>query len=85
MGCYATREPDTVAKLPGVTQVITDKARLADSLRPLGVQRLPRGIRRFDGHQRAFVKVQDGCVLNCTLLHHSQRQARTAQPARRGD
>jgi threonylcarbamoyladenosine tRNA methylthiotransferase MtaB len=66
MGCYATREPESVARLPGVTQVITDKARLADSLKPLGVLRLPRGIRRFDGHQRAFVKVQDGCVLNCT-------------------
>src|SRR5205823_10619572 len=27
---------------------------------------MPSGIRRFDGHQRAFVKVQDGCMLNCT-------------------
>src|SRR5262249_20427367 len=31
-----------------------------------GVVHWPRGIRRFDGHQRAFVKVQDGCLLNCT-------------------
>src|SRR5262249_22924925 len=22
---------------------------------------------RFDGHQRAFVKVQDGCLLNCSF------------------
>src|SRR6516162_11298415 len=28
MGCYATRDPDAVGRLPGVTRVITDKARL---------------------------------------------------------
>src|SRR5438874_12790685 len=60
MGCYATRAPDEVARLPGVAQVITDKARLAEELAPFGVRDLPRGIARFDGHQRAFVKVQDG-------------------------
>src|SRR5579862_6661708 len=26
MGCYATREPDSVRQLPGVTRVITDKS-----------------------------------------------------------
>ena len=66
MGCYATRVPDTVAKLPGVVRVITDKAKLADELRDFGVTTLPAGITRFDDHQRAFVKVQDGCILNCT-------------------
>src|SRR5436190_20377724 len=67
MGCYATRDPDAVGRLPGVTRVVTDKERLAEELRPFGVRRLPRGIRRFDGHQRAFVKVQDGCLLSCTF------------------
>ncbi len=66
MGCYATRAPETVARLPGVTHLITDKERLAEELGPYGVSHWPRGIRRFDGHQRAFVKVQDGCLLNCT-------------------
>jgi threonylcarbamoyladenosine tRNA methylthiotransferase MtaB len=66
MGCYATREPETVARLPGVTKVITDKERLAEELREFGVMEMPAGIRRFDGHQRAFVKVQDGCLLNCS-------------------
>src|SRR5215475_11837394 len=28
MGCYATRDPDAVGSLPGVTRVITDKQRL---------------------------------------------------------
>jgi threonylcarbamoyladenosine tRNA methylthiotransferase MtaB len=67
MGCYATRDPQEVSRLPGVSRVIVDKTRLADELRPLGVERLPLGISRFDGHQRAFVKVQDGCVLNCSF------------------
>ncbi|MSQ94806.1 MAG: tRNA (N(6)-L-threonylcarbamoyladenosine(37)-C(2))-methylthiotransferase MtaB [Gemmataceae bacterium] len=66
MGCYATRDPGAVAKLPGVVRVITDKAKLADELRDFGVETLPSGITRFDDHQRAFVKVQDGCLLNCT-------------------
>jgi threonylcarbamoyladenosine tRNA methylthiotransferase MtaB len=67
MGCYATRDPGTVARLPGVALVVTDKTRLAEELRPFGVVSMPAGIRRFDGHQRAFVKVQDGCLLNCTF------------------
>ena len=66
MGCYATRDPETVSRLPGVVKVITDKARLAEELRPFGVTRSPAGISRFDGHRRAFVKVQDGCLLNCS-------------------
>lgn len=67
MGCYATRDPQAVAQLPGVVRVITDKAKLADELRDFGVTTLPTGITRFDDHQRAFVKVQDGCLLNCTF------------------
>jgi threonylcarbamoyladenosine tRNA methylthiotransferase MtaB len=66
MGCYATRDPNAVAKLPGVVRVVTDKSKLADELHPFGVTTMPAGITRFDDHQRAFVKVQDGCLLNCT-------------------
>lgn len=66
MGCYATRAPETVARLPGVTKVITDKARVLDELAEFGVTARPLGISRFDDHQRAFVKVQDGCLLNCS-------------------
>jgi threonylcarbamoyladenosine tRNA methylthiotransferase MtaB len=65
-GCYAARDPDAVGRLPGVRKVIPDKSRLLTELGEFGVIRLPSGIRRFDGHQRVFVKVQDGCVLNCT-------------------
>jgi threonylcarbamoyladenosine tRNA methylthiotransferase MtaB len=66
MGCFATRDPDAVARLPGVTRVITDKQRLAEELAEFGVVQMVSGITRFDGHQRAFVKVQDGCLLNCS-------------------
>jgi threonylcarbamoyladenosine tRNA methylthiotransferase MtaB len=67
MGCYATRDPEAVARLPGVRKVIVDKYRLVEELRDFGVARPAPGISRFDGHQRAFVKVQDGCLLNCTF------------------
>ncbi len=66
MGCYATRDPDAVGKLPGVTKVIADKEKLLEELEPFGVTIPIDGISRFDGHQRAFVKVQDGCLLNCS-------------------
>jgi threonylcarbamoyladenosine tRNA methylthiotransferase MtaB len=66
MGCYATRDPDAVGRLPGVTKVITDKQRLVEELAPLGITVPVDGISRFDDHQRAFVKVQDGCLLNCS-------------------
>src|SRR5262249_62347377 len=38
MGCYATRDPQTVGRLPGVTRVITDKNNLPDELRDFGVE-----------------------------------------------
>ncbi|MGH7169553.1 MAG: tRNA (N(6)-L-threonylcarbamoyladenosine(37)-C(2))-methylthiotransferase MtaB, partial [Gemmataceae bacterium] len=66
MGCYATRDPDAVARLPGVVKVITDKTRIVAELEPFGVVQAIAGITRFDDHQRAFVKVQDGCLLNCS-------------------
>ncbi len=66
MGCYATRDPIAVGNLPGVTKVITDKDRLIEEFAPFGVTVKPDGISRFDDHQRAFVKVQDGCLLNCS-------------------
>lgn len=66
MGCYATRDPRTVSELPGVFEVVRDKRELPDVLERLGMVDMPAGISQFDGHQRAFVKVQDGCILKCT-------------------
>src|SRR5713101_3543744 len=50
MGCYATRAPDDVRRLPGVSHVITDKDRLVAELAPYGVEGPIAGISRFDGH-----------------------------------
>ncbi len=72
MGCYATREPAAVAALPSVAEVVTDKRELPDLLARHGVVDLPDGISDFADHQRAFVKVQDGCLLRCSfciILH----------------
>ena len=80
MGCYATREPEAIVDLPGVVAVVTDKRELPDLLARPGVLHigghtaeslLPggwdgRGIDRFESRQRAYVKVQDGCILRCT-------------------
>lgn len=67
MGCYATREPAAVAALPGVAEIVTDKRELPDLLARHGVVDLPDGISDFADHQRAFVKVQDGCLLRCSF------------------
>jgi threonylcarbamoyladenosine tRNA methylthiotransferase MtaB len=83
MGCYASRAPGAVRRLPGVTHVVTDKDRLLEELAPFGVTVQPSGISRFDGHQRAFVKVQDGCLLNCSycIIPTVRPRVRSRPPA----
>ena len=66
MGCYATRDPKSVAELPSVFEVVTDKRELPDVLDRQGVYDMPDGISYFEGRKRAYVKVQDGCLLRCT-------------------
>jgi threonylcarbamoyladenosine tRNA methylthiotransferase MtaB len=66
MGCYATRAPGEVAALPGVAEVLADKRELPDFLGRFGVRDVPTGISGFRGHARAWVKVQDGCLLRCS-------------------
>jgi len=66
MGCYATRAPDEVASLPQVAEVVTDKRELPDLLGRFGVIDIPTGISGFGNRHRAYVKVQDGCLLRCS-------------------
>jgi threonylcarbamoyladenosine tRNA methylthiotransferase MtaB len=66
MGCYATRDRDAVAALPNVFEVVTDKRELPDVFERLGMVDIPSGISHFNGRKRAYVKVQDGCILKCT-------------------
>jgi threonylcarbamoyladenosine tRNA methylthiotransferase MtaB len=67
MGCYATRAPEEVAALPSVSEVVTDKRELPDLLGRFGVIDIPTGIAGFGHRSRAYVKVQDGCMLNCSF------------------
>jgi len=66
MGCYATRDPQAVSDLPNVIEVVTDKRELPDVLNRFGIVDMPAGISEFEGRQRAFVKIQDGCILKCS-------------------
>jgi threonylcarbamoyladenosine tRNA methylthiotransferase MtaB len=66
MGCYATRAPQELAVLPNVVEVVTDKREIPDLLGRFGVVDIPTGISHFSNHHRAFVKVQDGCLLRCS-------------------
>ncbi len=66
MGCYATRDPQAVSDLPNVIEVVTDKRELPDVLSRFGIHDMPAGISEFEGHHRAFVKIQDGCILKCS-------------------
>ncbi|MGD9637396.1 MAG: tRNA (N(6)-L-threonylcarbamoyladenosine(37)-C(2))-methylthiotransferase MtaB, partial [Pirellulales bacterium] len=67
MGCYATRAPEEVSRLPNVTEVVTDKRELPDLLGRFGVTDVPTGISTFGRRHRAYVKVQDGCLLRCSF------------------
>jgi len=67
MGCYAARAPAEIAALPGVSEVVTDKRELPDLLGRFGVVDLPTGISTYADRQRAYVKVQDGCLLRCSF------------------
>ena len=66
MGCYATRDPKMISELPSVFEVVTDKRELPDVFDRLGIVDMPSGISNFKGRKRAYVKVQDGCILKCT-------------------
>lgn len=82
MGCYATRAPEEVATLPGVVEVIRDKRELPDLLGRMGVVDVPTGISEFGNRHRAFVKVQDGCILRCSFcIIPTVRPGLTSRPA----
>ena len=67
MGCYATRAPKKWPSLAGVAEVVTDKRELPDLLGRFGVVDVPTGISGLANRQRAYVKVQDGCLLRCSF------------------
>ena len=81
-GCLAQDRPEELAALPGVDLVVgnRDKSSLVRrifesySKSPASFEFSPippspwlEGISRFDGHQRATLKVQDGCNFGCSF------------------
>ena len=67
MGCYATRAPEEISQLPGVVEVVTDKRELPDLLGRHGVVDIPTGVSGLGKRHRAYLKVQDGCLLKCSF------------------
>lgn len=67
-GCSAERQPDVIAKMDGVSEVVSnsDKHNLLKKVFPKEEDLPEFSIKRFDAHTRAFVKVQDGCNSFCT-------------------
>lgn len=66
-GCLAERAKDELIKLPGVSHIVPNaqKESLLKVIHP--DEELPEfKIDHFEGHTRAFVKVQDGCNSFCT-------------------
>lgn len=66
-GCLAERQKEMLAEIPGVDHVVPngDKEVALESLFP--GEELPEfNIKQFEGHTRAFVKVQDGCNSFCS-------------------
>ena len=72
-GCAADSHKEEFLGLPGVRRVAThgEKASLCDDPRLAPADTAPSifdlTISRFDRHTRAFLKVEDGCDLNCSF------------------
>lgn len=72
-GCAAESHRDAFLAMPGVTRVAgrDAKAGVCDDPRLNAADTAPSifdlSISRFDGHTRAFLKVEDGCDLNCSF------------------
>jgi threonylcarbamoyladenosine tRNA methylthiotransferase MtaB len=74
-GCYVEKDSDEITSLPGVSHIIKnkDKSRIAEILdeqRTTNNEQRNRldqlSISSFKGHNKAFVKIQDGCENSCS-------------------
>jgi threonylcarbamoyladenosine tRNA methylthiotransferase MtaB len=74
-GCLAEGEGELLRELPNVEWVFGngEAKRPASFLRQLGFELdpeelgIPSGITEFAGHTRAFLKIQDGCDMDCAF------------------
>ncbi|MDP3804225.1 MAG: tRNA (N(6)-L-threonylcarbamoyladenosine(37)-C(2))-methylthiotransferase MtaB, partial [Candidatus Omnitrophota bacterium] len=70
-GCYVENDSDDISFMPGISLILknAEKTRIADLLDGVSVSTAgdaPSVITRFEGHTKAFVKIQDGCENNCS-------------------
>jgi threonylcarbamoyladenosine tRNA methylthiotransferase MtaB len=82
-GCMAERAPDVVRAIDSRIEIIpnAEKERLLNRIFP-EEESLPEfNIQAFDGHTRAFVKVQDGCNSFCTycIIPYVRGRSRSRQ------
>ncbi|MBI4350648.1 MAG: MiaB/RimO family radical SAM methylthiotransferase [Elusimicrobia bacterium] len=63
-GCLASRDPSAILKeAPAASVVGNDGKEGLPAM--LGCRAAPSELRGFQGHSRAFVKIQDGCNMDC--------------------
>lgn len=82
-GCMAESAPQALLQLDSRVQIVPngDKERLIELVFP-DEENLPEfNIQAFDGHTRAFVKVQDGCNSFCTycIIPYVRGRSRSRQ------
>jgi threonylcarbamoyladenosine tRNA methylthiotransferase MtaB len=82
-GCMAESAPQALLQLDSRIQIVpnADKERLLELVFP-DEESLPEfNIQTFDGHTRAFVKVQDGCNSYCTycIIPYVRGRSRSRQ------
>ena len=71
MGCYATRDPEAVAQLPGVAAGHHRQGpNLARICATSASTTMPAGISRFDDHQRRLRQGAGRLPAELHLLHH---------------
>lgn len=67
-GCMAERAPEAILSIDSKIQIVPNgkKEQLVEEIFPEETEFPEFRIEAFDGHTRAFVKVQDGCNSFCT-------------------
>lgn len=64
-GCLASRDPGAILKEAPAAMVVGNEGK-ENLPAMLGCQTGPQTAAGFHGHSRAFVKIQDGCNMECT-------------------
>lgn len=84
-GCMAESSPDTILAIDSRIQIVPNakKEQLVDHMFPEESEFPEFRIEAFDGHTRAFVKVQDGCNSFCTycIIPYVRGRSRSRQIA----